>query len=62
MRPFQMNDQEWDKGMVLALRAEIIKLRDDMLKANNFDYTVKLSLVVGCLQHMAEDYDVQETK
>ena len=61
MRPFQMNDQEWDKGMVLALRQEIIEMRDEQVKTANFNYAVKLSLVVGCLQHMAEDYDA-ETK
>lgn len=51
---FEMNDTHWDKRLVLAIRENMIELRNEALKQAEFSWAIHLSMCIGLLHHMSE--------
>ena len=61
MKPFTLNDTEYDAAAVHAHRKELIAMRDEALGANDFRNAVFLSVTIGLLYHLANELSEEIT-
>jgi hypothetical protein len=60
MKPFDLNDTTWDSAEVEKHRNTLITMRDTILKENDFEMAVLLSVTIGLLHHLANELRIDE--
>jgi len=60
MKPFDLNDTTWDSAEVEKHRSTLIIMRDAVLKENDFEMAVLLTVTIGLLHHLANELRIDE--